>query len=209
MYLEAGRSVLTEFSDENIYSFERVETVQFAPNEEYLQKCVEAAPVRRYLEKSRYRKPVYVITGLKTVHGAKAKTLVSRRYGGKLGVEVDGTVWSGGTAPVGGGPEVEGKTGKKHGASWAGSDDFVFAFRVRRVRVGQKTGAVDRQEDYKAGAMLGSDAERNPDLLPSLSILAEEDPDPDAEGYDKSNLMEGSAVVACAFPKTKDSEDEE
>jgi hypothetical protein len=40
--------------------------------------------------------------------------------GGKLGVDVDATIWSGGTVLVGGGPEFGGKREKKEGTTWKG-----------------------------------------------------------------------------------------
>ncbi len=46
-----------------------------------------------------------------------------------MGVEVDGTVWSGGTGLVGGRPEVSATTSRKQGTSWEESSDFVLAYR--------------------------------------------------------------------------------
>jgi hypothetical protein len=161
--------------------------------------------VRRYLDKSRYRKPIYIITGVKTVTGAKAKSHKSRAVGGKLGVEVDGTIWSGGTVPIGGGPEVEGKRENKEGTSWKGSSDFVFAFRVRKVSVKKKTGEVKKYEEYKTGAMLGDEIEGD---VPALTF-SEEDPEAEDEGCEMEELMEGDTVIACAVPKAEDFDEEE
>ncbi|XXG96337.1 hypothetical protein Hte_002619 [Hypoxylon texense] len=184
-------------SNGEVYSFDRIETVQFFPKEEYLQKCIEAEPVRRYLDKSRYRKPVYVITGLKTVTGARAKSYKSRAIGGNLGVEVDGTVWSGGGVPVAIGPGVEGSAGRKDGVSWEGSSEFVFAFRVRKV-FAEKTGGVKSDEDYKRGAMLEREHGTKADT--QLSILTVEDPDAEQEGFVKEELTEDDLIVHCAAP---------
>jgi hypothetical protein len=54
------------------------------------------------------------------VTGAKANSHKSRAMGGKLGVDVDATIWSGGTVLVGGGPEFGGKREKKEGTTWKG-----------------------------------------------------------------------------------------
>ncbi|KAJ4357088.1 hypothetical protein N0V85_009519, partial [Neurospora sp. IMI 360204] len=102
-----------ERSTDDLYLFQRVQTTQFIPQQSYLQKCVSADPVRRYLNRSRYRKPVYIITGLKTVHGAQAKSHILRSYGGTAAVAMDSTVWSSGTVPVSVQPGVEGKTETK------------------------------------------------------------------------------------------------
>jgi hypothetical protein len=159
------------------------------------------------LDKSRYRKPVYIITGLKTVTGAKAKSYKSHAVGGNLGVEVNGTIWSGGTVLIGGGPEVEGKIEKKEGTTWEGSSDFVFAFRVRKVSVEKKTGTVKEDDDYKTGAMLGNEIWKED--VPELSISAVEDPEAEDEGFEKEELMEGDTVIACAVPRAEDPEEME
>ncbi|KAI1658709.1 hypothetical protein F4813DRAFT_388475 [Daldinia decipiens] len=187
-----------DVSEGEAFSFDRIETTQFFPNKDYLQRCIEAEPVRRYLDKSRYRKPIYIITGIKTVTGAKAKSFKSRGIGGSLSTEVDGTVWSGGALPISSGPTTEVNHGRNTDMSWEGSSDFVFAFRVRKVLVEKKTGVVSKDEDYKRGAML----ERVHGILevPVLSILVEMDPDVGQEGFTREELMEGDVPVICAVP---------
>ncbi|KAF4626073.1 hypothetical protein G7Y89_g12088 [Cudoniella acicularis] len=200
-----SRNLTTNNSNDDLYVFDRVDTTQFIAKEEYLQTCIEATPVRRYLDKSRYRKPLYIITGIKTVTGAKAKSLKSCGVGANLGIELDGTVWSGGTMSIGGGPTIEGKTENKAGTTWEGSSDFVFAFRVRKVRVEQKTGTVNDDDDYTAGALLGNEVKKKG--VPDLSISAEEDPKAEDEGFEEEELMEGDAVIFCAVPKVENQEE--
>lgn len=116
-------------------------------------------------------------------------------------------MWSGGTVPISGGPSVEGAVENKGSVSWEGSSDFVFAFRVRKVLVEKKTGAVKSDEDYKDGAML----ERKLRVVevPRLSILTEEDPDAEEEGFIKEELMEGDVIVNCAVPYPLNHEDDD
>ncbi|KAH8745340.1 hypothetical protein F5883DRAFT_266517 [Diaporthe sp. PMI_573] len=191
--------------DEEIFSFKTIETTQFFPTPSYLEKCIEADDVRRFLQISGYRKPVYIITGLKVVTGVEASTLKSRTVGGTLAVEVDGTVWSGGTVPIGGGPGMEGKVGNKATTKWEGGDDFVFAFRVSKVFVGKATGQVVSEEEYRKGAMLGNEEEQV--KAPELSVLKVEDPDAEGEGFDTEELMDDEDVVVCAIPREEDSDD--
>ncbi|KAI0850771.1 hypothetical protein F5Y00DRAFT_260221 [Daldinia vernicosa] len=195
-------------SEGEAFSFDRIETTQFFPSKDYLQRCIEAEPVRRYLDKSRYRKPVYIITGIKTVTGAKAKSFKSRGIGGSLGTEVDGTVWSGGTVPISSGPTIDVNHGRNTDMSWEGSSDFVFAFRVRKVLVEKKTGVVGKDEDYRRGAML--ERGRNTLEVPVLSILESEDPDLEQEDFIREELVEGDVSVICAVPYPRiGGEDEE
>ncbi|KPM38865.1 hypothetical protein AK830_g7709 [Neonectria ditissima] len=196
-------------SNQEVYEFNRVETTQFIPKDDYIQTCIEAPAVRAHLEKSRYRKPVYIITGIKTVYGAKAKTQTSRAHGGSASVAVDGTVWSGGAVPVGVEPGIEGRKETTHDTSWKESSDFVFAFRVRKVHVSRKTHTVDRSDDYTKGALLDGKVQKPKESIPELLIASQDEPKPEDEGFGEEELTEGDAVVVCAVPKADDSEDEE
>ncbi|KAJ5928328.1 hypothetical protein N7466_007284 [Penicillium verhagenii] len=149
-----------ERSHEETLSFESITTTQFVPRPVYIQeKIVDASPaVRRWLDRSRYRKPLYVIVGLKIVHGAKkGRSQVGREVNGNLEATVDGTVWSGGMVPVSGGPKVDLKQSKKSGVDWEDGGDFVLAFRVKKVKVARKTNEVREAADYRKGAMLGNE----------------------------------------------------
>jgi len=147
-------------SDEKAFKFDRMDTTQFVPAEDYIKRCVDNAAVRRFLETSRYRKPVYIITGIKTVSGAEAATTTSRTVDGVIGAQVDGTISSGGVVPVGGGPEIRRGHAQKSAVSWEGSTDFVFAFKVSEVTV-RKSGDVKRERDYTKGALFEHGSELN------------------------------------------------
>ncbi|UPK95689.1 hypothetical protein LCI18_006624 [Fusarium solani-melongenae] len=192
-------------SDEETFVFDTLETTQFIPTSSYVQTCVEGKNVRDFLERSKYRKPVYIITGLKVVTGAQANTIKSRSMGGAVGVEVDATIWTGGAVPIGGGPGVEGEVGNKVSTTWEGSSDFVFAFRVSEVRVGEATGQILSEKEYREGAMLEREYTKPKD--PELSVLGVEQPDARAEGFDLEELMDDEDVVFCAIPREEDSDD--
>ncbi|OIW32351.1 hypothetical protein CONLIGDRAFT_699045 [Coniochaeta ligniaria NRRL 30616] len=192
-------------SEENL-AFDRLETTQFFPREEYLQKCVEAGIVRRFLEKSRYRKPIYIITGLKIVKGAKAKTLSTSSLGGNLGVDVDGTVWSGGAVPVGGGPEISGSMSRTRGTSWEESSDFVLAYRVQKVKV-SKEGTVKNDEAYTTGAMLGHDVVVMETSEGDLLSVEDVDVSLEGDGFVAKEVMDGEELVLCAEPADSNSEE--
>ncbi|KAF4962442.1 hypothetical protein FSARC_9471 [Fusarium sarcochroum] len=190
-----------ERSDEETFVFQALETTHFIPTPAYLQKCIEDDRVRRHLEISRFRKPVYIITGLKVVTGAEANTLKSRTVGGNLSVEVGGTVWSGGTVPIGGGPGLEGKVTSSQRTKWEGSSDFVFAFRVSKVNV--KKGEINEGE-FRKGAMLNDGWKVK---QPDVSIVSVEEPDARGEGFDEEKLMDDDEVVLCAIPREEESDD--
>lgn len=125
--------------------------------------------------------------------------------GGAVGVEVDATIWTGGAVPIGGGPGVEGEVGNKVSTKWEGSSDFVFAFRVSKVRVGEATGQVQSEKEHREGAML--EREYTKPKVPELSVLGVEQPDAQAEGFDLEELMDDEDVVLCAIPREEESDD--
>ncbi|KAI1112784.1 hypothetical protein F5Y14DRAFT_420032 [Nemania sp. NC0429] len=189
-----------EATDTSHFTFESLETTQFLPDPEYIQACVSAEPVRRYLEKSRYRKCVYVITGLKIVRGyATGRSSKGRAVDGTIGAGADASCTG---VPVGGGSNVGVNVGIKEHVSWEGASDFVFAFRVRKVVVERKTGAVSREEEYRKGAVLGHVSEgRNG---PGLSIVeGAEWTDDDVAGFVKEELIENDELVLCAIPEVQ------
>ncbi|KAI0515048.1 hypothetical protein F5B22DRAFT_636624 [Xylaria bambusicola] len=186
-----------EMNDSSCFTFESTNTSQFFPEPGYIQDCISTEPVRRYLEKFRYRKPVYIITSLKIAKGVTVQSLKTKTVDGGVSAGADATSWAG--VPIAGGIEAGRNIGSKDHASWEGSSDFIFAFRVRRVLVERKTGVVRKEEEYKKGAMLESVTEKRDGS--ELSIIEqEEDMEDELEGFSKKELTEGNEVVLCAIP---------
>ncbi|PTB60109.1 hypothetical protein M431DRAFT_514598 [Trichoderma harzianum CBS 226.95] len=189
-----------ETSKENKFSFKTVETTQFVPTSSYIQSCVENDDVRRYLQISRYRKPLYVITGLKIVTGVDANMHTSHAVQSSPAIQIDSTIPQiGPISFVGSGAENTAST--KAVTAFKNSDDFVFAFRVSKVLVSKGPDQVISEEDYRRGAMLGTEEEQQRIKSPPLSILKVEYPDAEAEGFDAEELTEGEEVVVCAVPR--------
>lgn len=189
-------------SDQETFIFKTLETSEFIPTSAYLQTCIQDEAVSRFLQVSRYRKPIYIITGLKVVTGAEVETQKSNTVGGTLALEVDGTVWSGGTVPIGGGLGLEGKLGNKSSTKWEASSDFVFAFRVSKVFLQRKTGQVLSEEEYRKGAMLENETERLKG--PDIEVREVQEPSAESEGFDAEMLMDDEETVAVAVPREDD-----
>ncbi|KAL7928238.1 hypothetical protein V8C35DRAFT_318661 [Trichoderma chlorosporum] len=194
--LSAGR----ETSKENKCSFETVETTHFVPTSSYIQNCVENDDVRRFLQISRYRKPVFVITGLKIVTGMEANMFTANTVRSSPTIQINSTLPHVGPVTLGS-SGTESNISTKHVTTWKNGDDFVFAFRVSKVFVGKAAGQVVSEEDYRRGAMLSSDEEAQKVTGPQLSILSIEYPDAEGEGFDAEELTEGEDVVICAIPR--------
>ncbi|KAL6910521.1 hypothetical protein GGI43DRAFT_390375 [Trichoderma evansii] len=142
----------------SVFAFDEVKTVSFEPTPEYVAEAMKAPAVQLWLKEPRQRfSPIvslYLITGLKLVKGAKIKYSTSESSGGSVNLGLDVPAWGLTAGPKG---------------SWTRNDDdetefnrdseFVFAFRVKRLRITRKV----KTEDYNKGAFLsiGKDEDGN------------------------------------------------
>ncbi|KAI0883223.1 uncharacterized protein GGS22DRAFT_195426 [Annulohypoxylon maeteangense] len=132
------------------YTFDNIHTKEAFPSREYVEEMVKTEPVKKYLQWTDFKKPVYLVVGTKAVNGTTIKQLMKKENSTDVKFPVD--LISSGT-PVSQGPELE--ISGKNGATlkFDGSDDFVFAFRIRKIVVSQKFEVED--EDDAEGGVLG------------------------------------------------------
>jgi len=155
----------------DIYTFDRIETSFFVPSPEYYRKSVLVPPVQDYLKDSRYKLPLYMITGLKVVRGGTVTRTNSEGHEEVAKLGFDGVPAA---VPVKVGPEAQYSSQTKEITSFDSSSDFVFAIRLRKLTC-SKDGKV-RVEAYDKGAMLGQDDEpTNVDSEGLVVNVAEED----------------------------------
>ncbi|KAK1975648.1 hypothetical protein LZ30DRAFT_605178 [Colletotrichum cereale] len=197
LFIGAGLDVgmHCEKSNTSLFEFDSLSTTQFLPKQSYLEKCIAAPAVRRYLAKSRYQKPVYIITGLKVVSGAKAKSSRSRAAGAEFQPAVDLTAIGG--ASVGIGPGVETRREDRKDVAWEGCNDFVFAFRVRKIMVEKRTERVRKNEDYKKGALLDGALKAQDES--ELKLVLNQEAGAESEGIGGETLTEGEETVICVM----------
>ncbi|MCJ1425600.1 hypothetical protein MMC29_003500 [Sticta canariensis] len=132
------------------HRFDALETQYFLPDDEYVQANMNNDFVRGYLEVHEWRKPVYMITGIKVARGASVANTTAREVGANAKVGADATMVG---APVTLGPEVDFKKTRERSVAYAGSTDYVFAYRLKRIRA-RKGGKVE-EGDYIKGALFG------------------------------------------------------
>jgi hypothetical protein len=145
---------------------DKLETAVFDPDLEYVHRTVKAASVNSYLEASKFKLPVFMVTGSKIARGVAFGNSAVRAVSAGLR----------GSAPVGGSGvslegHVESAQERYEGTSFEESTDFVLAFRVRKVRY--KKGKV-RQEFYTKGASM-QDGEDDGGRGSDLEILGLDD----------------------------------
>ena len=207
--VEGGKS-----GDDN-YEFSEMETKFFEPSFQYIAQSMEVPAVTEYMRKTAFRKKIYMVTGLKTVRGAK---VASER---KRGIGADAQVGIGGAAaglPIQLGPDLSGKVSKVDRESFGGSSDFVFAMRLREIfyQKGRQTGLMDKE--YTKGAFYDltfdldgnpidtgitevSGPEPEPESEPKLEILGSASRDSEAEEFslEKAAVVDEDTGEECEF----------
>lgn len=197
--LGVDASVDHSSSLEQTFTFDSITTTEFSPTPEYLAQSMSATAVVDFLRASRFRKHVYMITALKTVHGVKAEAEHERSTEGKLGVTVDGTP-SG--LPGSGGPSIGGKRTNRDFTSFEGSSDFVFAYRLRKIMT-HRSGDMSNSE-YTKGAMY--DAEGQPMTDQDLPFIVDGLAAQDASAHDfgcghSDEVVDGDDHCVCVWPE--------
>lgn len=84
--------------------------------------------------------------------------------------------------------------------TWESGNDFVFAFRVRRVLVRKKTGGVKSEDEYNDGAMFGRYEDQEPEE-PELEVVF--DDEVDVEGLQYEELQDEDETVRCVLPANR------
>jgi hypothetical protein len=148
------------------HKFEHLETKYFLPDDEYFSQVLEDAGAKAYLHVHRGKQPIYLITGIKIARGASVVTESSRDQSVKGDLKVDLTTVG---APVDLGPDASLRSEEKKGISYGGSTDYIFAYRLTRIK--KKEGQTEPKiESYVKGAVYGkgeqsSDSKKIGDLF--------------------------------------------
>lgn len=135
------------------HSFDILETKYFLPDDDYLAQALEDAGVQAYLHVNNWRKPVYLITGIKIARGASVSTESSKGRSAQAELKADATSVG---APVDVGPEAGWESEKKRGISYGGSTDYIFAYQLTRMtpKKGTKN---SRNQVHVEGAVFGKE----------------------------------------------------
>lgn len=138
-----------EIDSNIILSFDKFDTITFDPTLDYIQKSIELDPVKSFMTNSSYKKPVYMVTGLKVGRQGSMNTSSTTKQGGELDVGVNPP-----SAPIEVGPKFDLNNTTSEGQSYKKSTDFIVAFRVRRIRY--RKGQLE-QEAYNKRAEMQDD----------------------------------------------------
>ncbi|KAF5705143.1 major facilitator superfamily MFS-1 [Fusarium mundagurra] len=116
--------------DGDVYRIDNVETTYFYPEDDYYEKCLQLHQVERFNKKFKYKKPIYLITGLKVAHRASITMESGRQIGGNTEANVQVP-----TVPVD--LEVGAQAGASSSSevvsSFTKPDAFILAIQVRKI----------------------------------------------------------------------------
>ncbi|CZR67543.1 uncharacterized protein PAC_17442 [Phialocephala subalpina] len=134
------------------HNFDFLETKYFLPEEidGYMDDSVFDDYVQAYFEVA--KKAVYMITGLKIARGSVVEATKKKEHGGdgKLGIDLQSVA-----VPVTLGPKWEFKNQEERTVGWGGSTDYIFAYRLKRIK-SKKYGAY-KVDNFNKGAVFGRD----------------------------------------------------
>jgi hypothetical protein len=132
----------------DIYAAERMITDEFIPDRKYLEQCFQDLGVRDVFVGPGRKSKAYMVTGLKTAYGATKATEMMKRKSVHARAGVDASA-SGLPLSLG----LDGhRTSSFAETSTADKSDFVFGFRLRRLRY--KKGELSH-ESFDKGAQFG------------------------------------------------------
>ncbi|KAH6716523.1 hypothetical protein DL95DRAFT_386890 [Leptodontidium sp. 2 PMI_412] len=144
----ALKSVLEE------HKFETLDTTYFVPEsvEGFLEKRVRDEYTQAYFEATSFRKPLFMISGIKIARGGVVESELKKEVGaeGKVGADLTALA-----VPITIGPELAWQKERSRSVKWAGSTDYVFAYRLVRIKC-KKHGEF-KVEGYNKGGVFGED----------------------------------------------------
>jgi hypothetical protein len=173
MILSVGVDISISTSKDERQSWEvgRMTTMSFLPSRQFLESAVQQDDVRDYLTSTMFRDRIYMITGVMVAEGTMALRERMQEKGLYVHAGVDATAWTG--VPISAGPEGEWKSRERVFEKSQREEEFVFAFRVREVRV--KKGGVKADRTYDRGALFSREKQRVVKEADEVEVVGLED----------------------------------
>lgn len=140
------------------YSAKTMKWIEFRPSLQYIRAAVTDEEIDEFIRSNKFREKIFMVTGVMVASGASGVINSMRERGVYAHVGVDGTILSSGMAPIAAGPEGSFNWGKEKQSSFEDADDFVFAFRLRQVKV-RKSGEISHKPRTD-GALFSKEEDR-------------------------------------------------
>lgn len=156
----AEAKVSAERSENDVYKFENVETTFFYPESTYVSKSMELSDVKDYLSATDYKKPVFLVTGLKVANGISVQHNKSTQVAAVANVGINNPEVVGVQAGPGASFGVE----NSPGYSFSSSSDIVVGIQCSKVYYKASWlggGRKLKEEMYLTGAVFHDDDSDN------------------------------------------------
>ncbi|KAH6867374.1 hypothetical protein B0T10DRAFT_46330 [Thelonectria olida] len=182
-----------------LYKFDTIETREAYPTPEYVKQMVEDPSVVRYLKKTGFEQPLYMVVGTKAVTGATVQQVEKKLTSTDASVAADLTTLG---APVSLGPEISISSNTSETLGFKKSPGFIFAFRLRKVRVNALM-EIEDDGDEREGTALGEYEET---VENGFDVLGVEENDSRAHesdaniGGDETEVEDNDETVYVTLP---------
>lgn len=176
----------------NVY-VQQLETSYFFPSIEYISSALQRPSLKTYLQITRKKYPVYMITGLKIARGATWQSSRAQKNNVALGLSLPDPL----AGVVELGPKVNNSVASSSSTQVEDAGDFVLAYRATKIWYN----GLDRMktERYLKGATMAGDDEADPEGLEEVDMI----PDVAADGLAADTIQistEGEAEETGVEP---------
>ena len=149
----------------------RLQTTMFDPSSDYLTETLNLPKNLAFLREQRFKRSLYMVTGVKTAYGATFTMSKSREWGGEGKVGISPNVPGLEVGPTGSFTQTSKVT-----ETVGGPTDFVFAFRLNKLHY-SRTRSKYVQEKFTKGALYSDTWDENeddPDKRDGTTVPAED-----------------------------------
>ena len=171
---------------------DQVLTQEIRPKDSYVEKCFLHDEVKAYLEKTKFRKDLYMIIGIKAASSATVSSEAGSNtfLGGK--VSVNPAAASG--VPI----DVHAQASTSNNANTTaafGKSEFILAYRLRKITY-LKTQRVKNNEDYDRGTALDNETPTAEiEMIDEAKFLRLEQKDTDHEEFNYPAVTAKQEIV--------------
>ncbi|CAN9180250.1 unnamed protein product [Alternaria alternata] len=206
----ADVSVGLDKSHHQSWKVDTMTTQSFLPSRTFLEQVVGHEDVRRYITENRFREKVYIITGVMIASSADISGQRLQEKGLYVHAGVDAAAWAGVPSGLSFGPEGNWKRKAETKESSRTADDFVFAYRIREIKVRRK-GGVKADKLYDKGALFDMEKKRKTEDMYEVEVDGLGD-EPDVDDVDLENMEVRQKIgdegeeeeVVCVLPEPMD-----
>ena len=154
-FLGLGGDLSVHSKKDLAYTFnaERLRTQQFSPNFPYVEASMQLAGVIKYLKDTKYRRDLYMITGIQIAYGGSINSFTKAQRGFSTQVGVNG-IPAGILLEIG--PHLSSFAGSTVEVSFGHAEEFVFAYRLKKISYMKKIRSF-KVKDHTKGTTFGHD----------------------------------------------------